>query len=154
METEYFDHGDPTQICRECNALLWRAESLRGNPNGSKKGFSLCCNKGKVLLPKAPNTPEPLLDLYLNNDAKSQNFRNNIRSYNSMFSFTSMGGKIDHAINRRGRGPFVFRLHGQNYHSIGTLLPKESKPPKFAQLYIYDTDNEVDNRAAAIRYIS
>lgn len=65
-----------------------------------------------------------------------------------------MGGKIDQAINRRGRGPYVFRLHGQNYHSIGSLLPELANPPKFAQLYIFDTDNEVDNRSSAIRYIS
>ncbi|GKC12953.1 hypothetical protein Tco_1009735 [Tanacetum coccineum] len=126
-------------------------ESLRGNQNASKKAFSLCCNDGKVLVAKVPDTPEPLLDLFLNDDAESKIFRNNIRTYNSMFSFTSMGGKIDHAINRRGHGPFVFRLHEHNHHSIGSLLPEESKPPKFAQLYIFDKDNEVENRAATIR---
>lgn len=34
-----------------------------------------------------------------------------------MFAFTSMGGQIDNTIND-GRGPYVFRLHGQNYHLI------------------------------------
>ncbi|KAJ1288125.1 hypothetical protein BS78_02G065900 [Paspalum vaginatum] len=80
---------------------------------------------------------------------ESSNYRQNIRSYNSMFAFTSMGGHIDHEINRQGGGPYVFRMNGQNYHQIGTLLPKEGHYPKFAQLYIYDTENEVKNRLHA-----
>ena len=70
-----------------------------------------------------------------------------------MFSFTSMGGKVDDSINRKGRGPYVFRLHGQTYHSIGSLLPEEGVPLKFCQLYIYDTQNETENRANALRYV-
>jgi len=62
-----------------------------------------------------------------------------------MFSFTSMGGKIDKSINK-GKGPYVFRLSGQNYHSMGSLLPDVGETPKFSQLYIYDTENEEVNR--------
>ncbi|XP_076899690.1 uncharacterized protein LOC143553626 [Bidens hawaiensis] len=54
-------------------------------------------------------------------------------------------GKIDTAINQ-GKGPFVFRLSGQNYHSIGSLQPEPGCKAKFSQLYIYDTDNELTNR--------
>ncbi|GKB04260.1 hypothetical protein Tco_0832403 [Tanacetum coccineum] len=43
ISKDYFDHGDPTEECQECHALLWRAKSLRGNPNASKKSFSLSC---------------------------------------------------------------------------------------------------------------
>ncbi|GJY18785.1 hypothetical protein Tco_0390276 [Tanacetum coccineum] len=67
-----------------------------------------------------------------------------------MFAFTSMGGKVDDSINRKGKGPYVFHLHGQTYHSMGSLLPKAGESPKFAQLYIYDTENEVENRARAL----
>ncbi|XP_076890883.1 uncharacterized protein LOC143542108 [Bidens hawaiensis] len=56
-----------------------------------------------------------------------------------------MRGKIDTAINR-GKGPCVFRLSGQNYHSIGSLQPEPGCKAKFSQLYIYDTDNELTNR--------
>ncbi|KAF7835310.1 uncharacterized protein G2W53_010169 [Senna tora] len=31
-------------------------------------------------------------------------------------------------------------------HLLGSLLPIDDEPPKFSQLYIYDTDNEVSNR--------
>ncbi|VAH01467.1 unnamed protein product [Triticum turgidum subsp. durum] len=64
-----------------------------------------------------------------------------------------MAGQVDYEINKRGGAPYVFRLNGQNYHQIGTLLPKDSGDngctPKFAQLYIYDTENEVKNRMQA-----
>ncbi|XP_073108512.1 uncharacterized protein [Elaeis guineensis] len=45
-----------------------------------------------------------------------------------------------------GNDPSVFKLSGQNYHMIGSLLPTPESSPKFAQLYIYDTQNEVLNR--------
>ncbi|KAJ0433068.1 putative helitron helicase-like domain-containing protein [Helianthus annuus] len=66
-----------------------------------------------------------------------------------MFSFASMGGRIDKTINR-GNAPYVFRLSGQNYHTIGSLLPVDGDEPRFSQLYIYDTDNEVFNRQNAV----
>ncbi|OIT37001.1 hypothetical protein A4A49_58377, partial [Nicotiana attenuata] len=56
-----------------------------------------------------------------------------------------MGGRIDRSINR-SKGPYVFRMTGQNYHHIGSLLPESGKNPQFAQLYIYDTENEIYNR--------
>jgi len=62
-----------------------------------------------------------------------------------MFGFTSIGGKIDSLMNN-GCGPPQFILNGENYHKIGSLLPKNGSTPKFAQLYIYDTKNETANR--------
>lgn len=62
----------------------------------------------------------------------------------------SMGGRVDMLINK-ARGPFVFRLCGQTYHLLGSLIPEEGKEPKFAQLYIYDTENENLNRMNAVK---
>ncbi|XP_037474121.1 uncharacterized protein LOC119350347 [Triticum dicoccoides] len=61
-----------------------------------------------------------------------------------------MGGTLDKQINKE-RGPYVFRLNGQNRHQIGTLLPQEGNKPRFQQLYIYDTNNEIQNRVEASR---
>ncbi|XP_076883659.1 uncharacterized protein LOC143532502 [Bidens hawaiensis] len=61
-----------------------------------------------------------------------------------------MGGKVDSSINR-GNAPFVFRISGQNYHSIGSLMPENGTKPKFSQLYIYDTENEISNRQSLYR---
>jgi len=62
-----------------------------------------------------------------------------------MFAFTSPGFKIDTSYNT-GRGPPTLCIHGQAHHLIGSLLPMPNNPPMFAQLYIYDTDNEVNYR--------
>ncbi|XVF76996.1 hypothetical protein PTKIN_Ptkin14bG0004600 [Pterospermum kingtungense] len=64
---------------------------------------------------------------------------------NSIFQFTSIGGKIDNDINRR---PvlYVFRVTGQNHHKLVSLLPLGGQKQRFGQLYIYDTENEVSNR--------
>jgi hypothetical protein len=78
-------------------------------------------------------------------DATMKKFMYNIRQYNSLFSFTSMGAHIDRSINDGG-GPLVFKISGQVYHRICSLLPSDDDPLKFTQLYIYDTSNEVINR--------
>nr|GEU33484.1 DNA helicase [Tanacetum cinerariifolium] len=44
------------------------------------------------------------------------------------------------------RDPYVFKISGQIYHWIGSLCPEPGNPPRFLQLYIYDTHNEVSNR--------
>ena len=36
------------------------------------------------------------------------------------------------------------------HHRIGSLLPPDGSSPKFIQLYIYDTANEVSNRLEAL----
>ncbi|XP_012857514.1 PREDICTED: uncharacterized protein LOC105976799 [Erythranthe guttata] len=48
-------------------------------------------------------------------------------------------------------GMYTFPLHGQNYYLLGSLLPEESTRPKFAQLYILDIKNEIQNRIDVVR---
>ncbi|XP_076905357.1 uncharacterized protein LOC143561098 [Bidens hawaiensis] len=115
-----------------------------------KTTYFLCCGYGKVELPEFKDAPPAYKDLFSNVGPKSKFFLKNIRRYNSMFAFTSMGRKVDSSINR-GNAPFVFRISGQNYHSIGSLLPENGSKPKFSQLYIYDTENEVSNRQCLFR---
>ncbi|GJT54627.1 putative helitron helicase-like domain-containing protein [Tanacetum coccineum] len=147
----YIDIGDPIQTCKMCKAKLWTAEAKKGNKKVTKEdSFSMCCMNGIVELSNMENPPEALLKLYTSDDETSKHFRHHIRKYNMMFSFTSMGGKVDNSINN-GHGPFVYRMHGQNYHLMGSLIPKDGDIPKFAQLYIFDTENEIDNRYAALR---
>ncbi|XP_074265122.1 uncharacterized protein LOC141587544 [Silene latifolia] len=50
----------------------------------------------------------------------------------------------------RGRGPYTFRIGGENTHLIGSLLPNNDAPPKFCQLYIYDTEEELKHRKNAL----
>ncbi|AQL00816.1 Retrotransposon-like protein, partial [Zea mays] len=97
---------------------------------------------GKVRIPAYRPRPEPLLSLArFDGDVVSKNFMQNIRQYNCLFAFTSMGAHIDRSLND-GRGPPVFKICGQIHHRIGSLLPMTDQPPKFLQLYVYDTSHE------------
>ncbi|GKA34770.1 ATP-dependent DNA helicase PIF1-like protein [Tanacetum coccineum] len=147
---DYINHGDPTFECSSCDALLWYTESMRGTSNACSDSYLLCCGRGKVLLMNEVAEPPPLLkELSTNKHPKSASFIDNIRRYNSMFAFTSMGGKQDTSINM-GQGPYCYRLHGENYHLAGPLLLETGKPAKFSQLYIFNTENEVQNRIGAV----
>ena len=35
-------------------------------------------------------------------------------------------------------GPYSFRIYGEMYHKMGSLLPWDGQQPAYAQLYIYD----------------
>ncbi|XP_040361628.1 uncharacterized protein LOC112203018 [Rosa chinensis] len=109
----YQDLGDNIYICNYCNAYFWSEESLKQQSANAQPIYTNCCGKGKVKLERAKPTPsflEKLLDP--NNGLESRLFRENIRVYNSMFSFTSMGATIDHKINA-GSGPYIFKISGQ-----------------------------------------
>jgi hypothetical protein len=78
-------------------------------------------------------------------------FLKKIRQYNFLFAFTSMGANVDRSLKSK-KGPDYFKISGQTHHRLGSLLPAkdDSVPPKYdspkyAELYIYDTSNEVDN---------
>ncbi|XP_012852527.1 PREDICTED: uncharacterized protein LOC105972131 [Erythranthe guttata] len=149
-DDEYDDLGDQSYECQSCGAMMWYGERIIKQKGTSNPKFSMCCNGGKVELPNLIEAPDPLKILLFGTDRRSKHFQEHIRSYNMMFSFTSIGGKIQTTINR-GSGPYTFLLHGQNYHLMGSLSPDEGSRPKFAQLYIFDTENEVKNRMDAVR---
>ncbi|XP_056841708.1 uncharacterized protein LOC130494895 [Raphanus sativus] len=144
----YYDEGDPVWNCRFCQAYMWYGERIAKRRRSKKPVFLMCCKHGKVVLPRLANPPMELMYLLCKDDELSKHYREFIRAYNMMFSFTSLGGKIDHSINN-GRGPFVFRMSGENYHRIGDIVPEPGQAPKFSHLYIIDTLNEIKNRLDA-----
>ena len=127
---------------------MWYGERIGKRRRSVNPVFTMCCKHGKVVLPRLANPPMELMTLLCKGDELSKHYREFIRAYNMMFSFTSLGGKIDHSINN-GRGPFVFRMSGENYHRIGDIVPEPGQAPKFSQLYIIDTSNEIKNRLDA-----
>ncbi|XP_012850131.1 PREDICTED: uncharacterized protein LOC105969906 [Erythranthe guttata] len=147
---DYDDLGDQSYECQSCGAMMWCAERLDKHMNTSRPDFSLCCQKDKVQLPYMKNAPPTLSNLLFGTDRQSKHFHDNIRSYNMMFAFTSLGGKVQTSINT-GAGPYTFLLQGQNYHMLGSMLPEKGARPKFAQLYIFDTENEVRNKIDVVR---
>ena len=90
--------------------------------------------------------PNEMVDLLSEQTTQGRHFRQNIRAYNHVFSFTSMGVHVDENLAGRTRGVYTFRAQGAIYHKIGCLLPNASERPRYLQLYIYDIDHEVENR--------
>ena len=144
----YLDLGPPSKICTKCGAKMWNEERSNKSCKNSPPMFSLCCKNGQVLLPPE-RPPPPFLASLLSGGEKASHFKKYIRTYNALFQFTSLGGKIDRRINN-GQGPYCFKLNGQNYHLMGSLKPKDGSSPKFSQLYVYDTENEIQNRMNAV----
>ena len=149
--TEPWNFGKPTQTSESCGAILWYEERNVKSRRPSQPKFSLCCSEGLIYLPLLKRAP-PVLEELLNNSGSSfVHFHDNRRQYNAMFAIMSMGGKVDKTVND-GNCPYVFRLNGQNHHQIGSLLPVEGSEPKFAQLYIFDTGNEVQHRIRSVSF--
>ncbi|RYR15964.1 hypothetical protein Ahy_B04g072932 [Arachis hypogaea] len=112
------DIGDPNYECSICGPYFWLLEYVERDSRVNHPIFTICCSKRRIQLPYPRKSPK------------------NIRSYNSMFAFTSLGGKVLESIND-GSVPPQFIITTQNYHRIGNLLLHSSQKPKFAQLYIY-----------------
>jgi len=53
-----------------------------------------------------------------------------------MFAFTSCGSNIEN-FPKNSIGPYIFKISGQIHLLIGSLLPTDNNPPRFARLYIY-----------------
>ena len=46
----------------------------------------------------------------------------------------------------KNRGPYCYRINGQVYPATSQMQPELGKKPLFSQIYIYDQQNELDNR--------
>ncbi|KAL6525550.1 hypothetical protein OROHE_015857 [Orobanche hederae] len=105
VDGEYLDLGDPIYNCEYCGAYMWYEKRSEKSKNPLYPKFSQCCSKGKIQLPLLKEPPLLLRNLLNGVDPRSTNYINNIRAYNMMFSFTSMGGKVDTSVNK-GSGPY------------------------------------------------
>ncbi|ONK71260.1 uncharacterized protein A4U43_C04F6610 [Asparagus officinalis] len=144
----------PSKVCSKCNAIIWKEEKVKGQKK-LESYYTTCCKNGKIILHHFRRAPKRLRRILnpSNLDAHSRRFREQIRSFNSMFCMTSHGAKIDYNV-MRGKGPYTFRMHGQNYHAIGSLVPEPPNKPRYAQLYIYDIANEIENRYRSLNRTS
>ncbi|CAK8567127.1 unnamed protein product [Lathyrus sativus] len=119
--------------------------------NTTSPKFKWCCHGGKVKLPMIDDPPLILQNLLFDSTTvDGKNYQLNTRTYNTMFSLASPSMKFDSKFTK-GCGPPTLRLHGQACHRIKTMLPEIGQPPKYAQLYIFDTDDEIDNRMECFR---
>ena len=121
--------------CRHCGALRFQYE-----------GPAFCCRKGKVDV-FTPDVCEELKQLFTSlDDEDAKYFRENIRYFNSHFSFTSLGVTLDRRVSTAaGTGVYTFRVCGGLYHALDDLESGDNGP-RHLQLYIYDTDENLFHR--------
>jgi len=130
------DIGTLSIQCSHCGALKFPGEAE-----------SFCCSKGNVQLQPFPQPQLFLQHLYEGMDSNSKHFLNNIRKYNSAFQMTSFGCN---EISMPGFNP-SFRIQGQVYHRIGSMVPSTGDTPKFCQIYFIDNqESQVATRCQIV----
>lgn len=115
--------------CVHCHSLNFEVER---SEDGT---FRFCCRKGTVLLEQNQTTAFPpyLQELFANPEhPQYHEFHENIRSYNSVLAFASMGNKVDEILSHE---PSVFRSQGQIYHRT---LPRLRTLRHYDELYVID----------------
>ncbi|XP_067930983.1 uncharacterized protein [Watersipora subatra] len=129
--------GRMSKKCSRCNALRWKDERP-----------GICCNNGKVRLrPLSEDIPPVLTHLFQGANPDSEHFLGNIRKYNSCFQMTSFGAKT---IDEPGFNP-NFKVQGQVYHLIGSLLPIPGEQPQFLQInFMGDQQAEAERQRGIV----
>ncbi len=100
--------------------------------------------KGKIVLPPLGATPDLLQRLLTGNREASKNYKENIIHYNASLAFASRQADYDLLPDRRG--PYFMRIHGQVHHHIGGLRPTQGQRRQYAQLYILDAQQALEQR--------
>lgn len=140
-QVEEHNSGGMDLRCRHCNAMYFFSES------NSQNNYTTCCKQNTVQLRVLEDPPQLLQDLFNNTHPQSAVFLDQIRSINSVFSFTSMGANIDQSVANVRAGVYTFRIHGSIYHRIGSLRPPDNQPARFAQIYFYDAREATERQA-------
>ncbi|GBN00337.1 hypothetical protein AVEN_254879-1, partial [Araneus ventricosus] len=137
-QVETHNCGPMNIICQFRKSKNFAAE----RPSGGK--FTSCFRKEKIKLEKPSDAlsndflyPDFLLDLLTNpNNPDYKTFHDNIRSYNSSVSFSSMGTKV---FDFSGGGPYVFKVYGQIRRRTSHIQSVNGQAPKYVQLYVIDS---------------
>lgn len=124
--------GKMNMICQYCHARKFKGETA-----------GMCCSSGKVSLPEIEVPPPELLAYMTRDSPDSNHFLQNIRRYNCCFQMTSFGASL---ICQEENFSPVFKVQGQIYHRIGSLLPMSDEPPKFLQVYFIGNDELETNQ--------
>lgn len=134
--SQHFNIGEMNTICIYCDSMKFARESL-----------GMCCSNGKICLPLINEPPDSLKYYMSGKNANSNHFLKNIRKYNICFQMTSFGATN---IVRTMGFQSTFKIQGQIYHQIGSLLPTENDDEKYLQIYFIGDDNLEANKRSTI----
>ena len=129
--------GDMHNRCPHCAARYFQQECT------TRGVFTKCCFQGKVTLPVIAVPPHNIVELFSGDTAHSRHFLENIRHYNAAMSMASWNATLN---EYAGRGPRVVTSHGQAYHLTAAQEAPQGQPPQYAQLYILDTNDAMQQR--------
>lgn len=125
------DIGFPKYECSFCDSFFWYRERCVKTSTKNNAHYNLWCREGRACLPLLQSPPELLKILLTPNGCSDSNhFWDLIRTYNSLLSMTSIGCRVDERINNVS-APYTFRISGEIYHRIGSLLPLPDCRPSF-----------------------
>ncbi|KAF6176909.1 hypothetical protein GIB67_030592 [Kingdonia uniflora] len=132
-------------LCPSCSALHRLDERLTNSPK-CQPLFGTYCLQEKKRLPLLDALPPAIQSLFDDDSAQACSFRKHIRQYNASNIFITHGVTIvNQVIN--GRGTLPFSINGELRHRSGALLPDQDKRACYAQLYIYDSSEALNERA-------
>ena len=100
----------------------------------------MCCSNGKVKLRPLVEPHDILKSLLLGEHPLSKHFLRHLRQYNCLFQMTSFGC-TEH---KEGFYMPTFKIQGQIYHRIGSLLPTTN--PGFLQVYFLSEADQMSLR--------
>jgi len=144
-EDGYLDFSDYSLECEHCGAQHFFFERLSTSTKDKHVLPNLCCGKGKYK-PEILDPPKELQDLFTGNSADSRHFRKHIRSYNNAFSLASVQANwVSRGLGSSSWNP-TFTVQGKMYHLLGAMNPPDNVHPRYASLYVYDTENSTANR--------
>jgi len=139
-----FSIGDRTQ-CMYCSAKLWNHET---------NWTSICCSKRNVVLDKwkirdmaSSNQEEQsaglIHNLWMQDNREGRLLRDFARPLNNALALASQ--VVEEGYRPLGQRAFRPNLviRGQLFHKIAeSLLPQDGAIPKFAQIYVYDPEQD------------
>ena len=141
-----YDCGNMDAVCPFCGALMFLGERVHPSTRAAPR-FQMCCKGDKIELPKIDSPPDAYMELLRSTSQQGKHFRQYIRAYNNSFAFTSSGANFDKHLAQGRQGIYTWRVNGNFCHMISNnLMPTRDQPPKFAQIYIYDTGKQVQHR--------
>ncbi|XP_012833045.1 PREDICTED: uncharacterized protein LOC105953910 [Erythranthe guttata] len=109
--------------CIHCHAVRFEYEPK-----------TFCCGNGKVRVATI-EMPDEMYDMFVSESEEAVTFSKNNRALNCIFSFTSLGVKLDKDLASAKRGVYTFRAQGMIYSGVTAV--------KYLYKYIYKGHDRV-----------
>ena len=111
-------------ICDQCSAKKFSGEAQ-----------SMCCSGGKIKLEALESPPMYIKQLLTEQNKFAKHFRSKMWKYSAAFMMTSFGADKDLTDWKYFT---TYKVQGQCYHRIGSLLPLEDNEPMYTQVYFLE----------------